>query len=160
MLKRVKSFHKSLIERCLNFILRWRVNRQMAKFKIIVSDPQAGTSKVVEVEEARAAPFIGRKIGEIIDGAVVDMPATKVQLLGGSDKDGVPMRANVHGGVRRQVVLSDGAGFKPKRKGERRRKTVRGNIITDEIVQINVKIVEQTSQSKPHQKLKAMKQAA
>jgi small subunit ribosomal protein S6e len=114
----------------------------MAKFKVIVSDPQAGTSKVVELEEARAAPFIGRKLGETLDGAVVDLPAHKVQLLGGSDKDGVPMRGNVHGGVRRQVVLSGGAGFKPKKSGERRRKTVRGSVITDEIVQINMKITE------------------
>ena len=114
----------------------------MAKFKVIVSDPQAGTSKVVEIEEARAAPFIGRRLGEIIDGSAVDLPAHTVQILGGSDKDGVPMLGNVHGGVRRRVVLSGGAGFKAKKKGERKRKTVRGNIITDEIVQINMKIVE------------------
>ena len=114
----------------------------MAKFKVIVSDPQAGTSKVVELEEARAAPFIGRRLGETLDGSAVDLPAHTVQILGGSDKDGVPMIGNVHGGVRRKVVLSDGTGFSAKKKGERRRKTVRGNIITDEIVQINLKIVE------------------
>ena len=114
----------------------------MAKFKVIVSDPEAGTSKVVELEEARAAPFIGRRVGETLDGSVVDLPAHTVQILGGSDKDGVPMRGNVHGGVRRRVVLSGGAGFSPKKKGERRRKTVRGNVITDEIAQINMKIIE------------------
>ena len=126
----------------LNFILRWRVNHQMAKFKVIVSDPDAGTSKIIELEETRAAPFIGRKIGEAVDGAVVDLPAHKLQITGGSDRDGVPMRANVHGGVRRNVVLSGGVGFKPQDKGERRRKAVRGNVITDEIVQINTKIIE------------------
>ena len=114
----------------------------MAKFKVIVSDPETGTSKVVELEEARAAPLIGRKIGEAVDGAVVDLPAHKLQITGGSDRDGVPMRANVHGGVRRNVVLSGGVGFKPQDKGERRRKAVRGNVITDEIVQINTKIIE------------------
>ena len=114
----------------------------MAKFKVIVSDPETGTSKVVELEEARAAPFIGRRVGETLDGSAVDLPAHTVQILGGSDKDGVPMRGNVHGGVRRRVVLSGGAGFSPKKKGERRRKTVRGNIITDEIAQINMKIIE------------------
>jgi small subunit ribosomal protein S6e len=126
----------------LNFILRWRVNHHMAKFKVIVSDPETGTSKIVELEEARAAPLIGRKIGEAVDGAVVDLPAHKLQITGGSDRDGVPMRANVHGGVRRNVVLSGGVGFNPQDKGERRRKTVRGNVITDEIVQINTKIIE------------------
>ena len=112
----------------------------MAKFKVIVSDPQTGTSKVLELEESRAFPLIGRKLGETLDGAIVDLPAHKVQVMGGSDKDGVPMRGNVHGGVRRNVVLSGGAGFSPKNKGERKRKTVRGSMITDEIVQINLKI--------------------
>ncbi len=129
----------------------------MAKFKVIVSDPQAGTSKVVELEEARASPFIGRRLGETLDGSAVDLPAHTVQILGGSDKDGVPMIGNVHGGVRRKVVLSNGTGFSAKKKGERRRKTVRGNIITDEIVQINLKIVERPAkpaEAKPEQAAK------
>jgi small subunit ribosomal protein S6e len=120
----------------------------MAKFKVIVSDPQTGTSKVIEVEEARAVPFLGKKIGETMDGAIIDMPATKLQIMGGSDNDGVPMKPNVHGGVRRKVVLSNGIGFNAKRDGERRRKAVRGNTITDEIVQINIKIIEQPNKPK------------
>jgi small subunit ribosomal protein S6e len=114
----------------------------MAKFKVIISDPETGTSKVVELEEARAVPFIGRKIGESIDGAVVDLPAHRLQIMGGSDRDGVPIRPNVHGGGRRRVVLSGGVGFNPQNKGQRRRKTVRGEVITDEIAQINTKIIQ------------------
>ena len=69
------------------------------------------------------------------------------------------MRGNVHGGVRRNVVLSGGAGFNPTRKGARKRKTVRGNVVTDEIVQINIKIVEKpanaaTPAAKPEQATK------
>ena len=143
----------------LNFILRWRVKRHMAKFKVIVSDPEAGTSKVVELEEARAVPFIGRKIGETVDGSVVDLPAHKLQIMGGSDKDGVPIRPNVHGGVRRNVVLSGGVGFNPQNKGERRRKTVRGNVITDEIVQINTKIIEKPKKSAESKKEQAARDA-
>ena len=122
----------------------------MAKFKVIVSDPETGTSKVVELEESRAIPLVGRKIGEVIDGAIVDLPAHKVQIMGGSDKDGVPMRPSVHGGVRRNVVLSGGVGFNPKNSGERKRKAVRGNVITDEIVQVNAKIVEKPKKTKEH----------
>ena len=120
----------------------------MAKFKVIVSDPETGTSKVVELEESRAAPLVGRRIGEVVEGALVDLPAHKIKIVGGSDKDGVPMRPSVHGGVRRRVVLSGGVGFNPKNSGERRRKTVRGNVITDEIVQINTKIVEKPKKVK------------
>jgi len=126
----------------------------LAKFKIIISDPETGTSKTVEVEETRTIPLIGRKMGEIIDGSIMGLPGHKLQITGGSDKDGFPIRSNVHGGVRRRVVLSGGIGFNPQSKGERRRKTVRGNVITDEIVQINMKIVEKPKQPKEKKKTK------
>ena len=120
----------------------------MAKFKVIVSDPETGTSKVVELEESRAAPLVGRRIGEVVEGALVDLPAHKIKIVGGSDKDGVPMRPSVHGGVRRSIILSRGVGFNPKNSGERRRKTVRGNVITDEIIQVNTKIVDKPKKVK------------
>jgi len=126
----------------------------MTKFKIIVSDPETGTSKVVELEETRAVPLVGRGIGEVIDGSIVDLPGHKLQIMGGSDRDGFPMRRDVHGGVRRQVILSGGIGFNPQDGGERRRKTVRGNIITDEVVQLNMKIVEKPKQPKETKKPK------
>jgi len=114
----------------------------MAKFKVIISDPETGTSKAIELQEARATPLVGRKIGEVVDGSIIDLPGHKAQITGGSDKDGFPMRPSVHGGVRRRIVLSHGVGFNSTHEGMRRRKTIRGNVITDEIVQINAKIVE------------------
>ena len=132
----------------------------MVKFKVIISDPEAGTSKAIELEESHAAPLIGRKIGEVIDGSVVDLPGYKVRIMGGSDKDGFPMRRNIHGGVRRQVILSGGVGFNPQTGGERRRKTVRGDIITDEIVQLNMKIMEKPKHPKESKKTREKTQAS
>jgi small subunit ribosomal protein S6e len=120
----------------------------MAKFKIIVSDPETGKSKTLEVEGARAVPLVGRKLGEVIDGAAVGMSSHKLQITGGSDKDGFPMRPNAHGGVRISVILSEGVGFRSNRAGERQRKTLRGNVITEDIVQINMKIVEKPEKKK------------
>ncbi len=114
----------------------------MAKFKIIISNPMSGVSKTIEVEGNRAAPLIGRKIGDIVDGTIIGMPGTKLMITGGCDKDGFPMRPDIHGGVKTKILLSGGVGFKPRDRGERRRKTMRGNIITEEIVQVNMKIVE------------------
>jgi small subunit ribosomal protein S6e len=114
----------------------------MAKFKVIISDPETGKSRSIEVEGAQAVPLIGRKLGEVIDGSVVKMRGHKLKITGGSDKDGFPMRPNIHGGVRIGVILSEGVGFHSSQKGERQRKTLRGNVITEEIVQINMKIVE------------------
>lgn len=120
----------------------------MARFKVVISDPETRSSKAVEVEGARAVPFIGKRIGEIIDGSILGLSGHKLQITGGSDKDGFPMRPDIHGGVRVRTVLSGGVGFHPKHEGERRRKTLRGNIITEEIVQVNVKIVEKTEKAK------------
>ncbi len=126
----------------------------MAKFKIIISDPDLGTSKTVELEETRTVPLIGRRVGEVLDGAIVGLSGHKVQITGGSDKDGFPMRPSVHGGVRRKIILGGGVGFNPKDEGQRRRKTVRGNVITDEIVQINMKIMEKPKKAKEEKKTK------
>ncbi|HVP40665.1 MAG TPA: 30S ribosomal protein S6e [Candidatus Krumholzibacteriaceae bacterium] len=112
----------------------------MAKFKIIVSDPETGKSQVVELEGSRAVPLIGRRLGETIDGSVMGQGGHKLRITGGADKDGFPMRPDIHGGVRTSTMLSGGVGFHPKREGERRRKTIRGNVITEEIAQINMTV--------------------
>ncbi|PDM27021.1 30S ribosomal protein S6e [Candidatus Bathyarchaeota archaeon] len=114
----------------------------MARFKVVVSDPKTGTSKAVEVEGERANLLLGRKIGDTIDGSILGMSGVKLQITGGSDISGFPMRPDIHGGVKARVIVSGGVGFKPKRKGERRRRTLRGNVITEDIVQVNMKIVE------------------
>jgi len=129
----------------------------MAKFKVIVSDPKGGKSKVVELEGARAVPLIGRKLGETVDGSIVGMSGRKLQITGGSDKDGFPMRHNIHGGVRVSVVVSEGVGFHPLREGERQRKTLRGSVVTEDIVQVNAKVVEKAKRAERAKKVKKVK---
>jgi small subunit ribosomal protein S6e len=114
----------------------------MPKFKLIISDPKTGRSRMVEVEGARAVPLLGKRIGETIDGSIADLPKVRLQITGGTDKDGFPMRRDVHGGVKTRIVISEGPGFHPRRRGERRRKTVRGDTITEDITQVNMKVVE------------------
>jgi len=128
----------------------------MAKFKVIVSEP-SGKSKVVELDGAKAVPFIGKKLGETIDGSVVGMAGKQLFITGGSDKDGFPMRRDVHGGVRVNIVVTKGVGFHPTREGERQRKTIRGSVITEDIVQVNVKVAEKAEKEKTKKAEKAEK---
>lgn len=114
----------------------------MAKFKLIVSHSD-GKSQVAEIEGPRAQPLVGKRIGESVDGMIAGLSGLTLQVTGGSDKDGFPMRANVHGGVKARVLLSEGVGFNPKEGGERRRKLVRGNVITEDIVQVNLKVAQE-----------------
>ena len=109
----------------------------MAKFKLIVSDPSTGKCSVSEIEGARAQALIGRSLGEVIDGSALGITHGKARISGGCDKNGIPMRSDVHGGAKKYIVLTTGTGFRPTRHGERRRKLIRGRVISDETYQIN-----------------------
>ena len=115
----------------------------MPKFKIVVSDPKEGRTQTIELEGPAAKPLIGRELGDIIDGGILGLPKVKVKITGGTDKDGIPMRMDVHGGGKKKVRLSGGIGFKPKTKGERRRKLVRGRVITEDTYLLNMVILHE-----------------
>ena len=117
----------------------------MAKFKIIISDPETGRSRSIELEGERAVPLIGRKIGDVLDGAIVGLAGHRILITGGTDSSGFPMRPDIHGGVKTKILVSRGVGYKPKEKGKRIRKTVRGNTIIEGTVQINMKIIKKPS---------------
>lgn len=113
----------------------------MPEFKVVISDPKTGKAEQVTVSGDQARRLIGLKIGDVFDGATVGKPGMKLRITGGSGIAGEPMRPDLPGGVKRRLLLSGPPGFHPREKGERRRKLVRGNVITEEIVQINTVIV-------------------
>ena len=107
----------------------------MTTFKLTISD-KSGKSITRELKEKDANPILGLKIGTDVDAAIVGQ-AGKMKITGGSDKSGVPMRADVQGGARKYVMLSKGVGLRAAELGQRFRKLIRGNIITEELYQIN-----------------------
>jgi small subunit ribosomal protein S6e len=109
---------------------------------LIVSDPAAGTSQRVEIEAARIGPLVGTRIGQTIEGAMAGMQGYKLKLTGGTDKDGIPMRPDVHGSAKARIVLSGGVGYTPKNRGEQKRKVVRGNTVSQETTFLNFVVVE------------------
>jgi len=111
--------------------------------KVVISDPKAGKSFQAEIPADKAGAVVGLKIGDSFDGALAGAAGYKLQVTGGSDKDGIPMRPDVSGGRRTHAILSGGPGIRVKEKGERRRKTVRGNVITADTAQLNTKVLEQ-----------------
>ena len=126
---------------------------------LIISDPETGTSQKVELEDNRMGPLVGRRIGEVIDGSVADLAGHQLQLTGGTDKDGIPMRPDVHGSAKSRIILSGGVGYKPKRKGERKRVVVRGNTVSVDTTFLNFKIVEKPKGKKKETKKKEEKPA-
>jgi small subunit ribosomal protein S6e len=113
----------------------------MVEFRANISDPKTGKSYQKQVTGNQANAILGKKIGEKMDGIFVEMPGYKLEITGGSDKDGVPMRRDLPGPRRKRLLISEGLGFKPHMDGERKKKTMRGNQISPDIIQINMKVV-------------------
>ncbi len=112
------------------------------EFKVVISDPKTGRAYQTVVSGANANKLIGKQIGDVINGTLVDLPPDyELKITGGSDKDGFPMRPDIPGSGRKKILLSGGVGFNPKEKGMRKRKQVRGRVISRDIAQINVKVV-------------------
>lgn len=107
----------------------------MANFKLTISDTK-GRSVTRELKDEDANPLLGLEIGSETDAAAAGFTG-KIRITGGSDKSGVPMRSDVHGAARKYVLLSKGVGLRDAEKGERVRKLIRGNQISEEIYQIN-----------------------
>jgi len=114
----------------------------MATFKVVINDTKTGKSYQKEITGTKANSLIGKRIGQEIDGVFVDLPGYKLLITGGTDKDGFPMRKNLQGARRKKLLLKGGIGFHPTRPGMRKKKMVRGNTISADIVQINMKIVQ------------------
>jgi len=117
-------------------------------FKIVISEPKSRKAWQIEKE---APSLIGKKIGDKVDGSSIGLSGFTLQITGGSDKDGFPMREDLEGVVRKKSLLTKGVGFrgtkkirkvKYKVKGMRKRKYIRGNTISDSIIQVNCKVVE------------------
>jgi small subunit ribosomal protein S6e len=114
------------------------LNLSLAQFKLTISDKN-GKTIAQELKDKSAQPLLGTKVGSILDSSIVGVAGGKLKITGGSDKSGTPMRPDVHGGVKKYVLLPTGVG---NRSEARIRKLVRGNMVTEEIYQLNSVLVE------------------
>jgi small subunit ribosomal protein S6e len=117
----------------------------MVEFKVVVNDTKKGKSHNVSISGHHANSLIGKKIGDEVDGIFVSLPGYKLTITGGTDKDGFAMRNDLPGMGRRRLLISKGKGFNAKEDGMRKKKSVRGNTINQDVVQINMKVVKYSS---------------
>lgn len=118
----------------------------MASFTVVVGDPESGSSYQLEAEEQDANRFMGKSIGEEVDGGSVGLDGYTLEITGGSDEAGRPLNGEAGGPNLTQVLMKGRqTGYHPKRDGERRRITVRGREISDAVAQVNASIAERGS---------------
>ena len=114
----------------------------MAELKAVINDPKTGKSyqKVLENN-----PFINNKVKDKVNGNLIGLDNYELEIRGGSDKSGHPIRFDMPGIGKKRALLTSGPCVKVKDKGNKVRKTVVGNIINEDIVQINLKIIKSGS---------------
>ena len=111
-------------------------------FKLNISDKRGKSWKLELDSEA----FIGKELGSKIDGKDFSplLNGYEFEITGTSDKAGFPGKKDVQGPTLRKVLLTKGPFLrKTPHKGFRRKKTVRGNEISSNIVQINLNVIKE-----------------
>ena len=111
------------------------------EYKITISDPKTGKSYNQEIKDEKARRVKGLKIGDTLDGAIIGLSGYTLEITGGSDKSGFPMKKGVKGSARARILIKKGTGYRPKGR-IRKKKTVRGQNIDENIVQVNTKVVK------------------
>ncbi|EDV34204.1 uncharacterized protein Dana_GF21093 [Drosophila ananassae] len=101
--------------------------------KLNVSYPATGCQKLFEVvDEHKLRVFYEKRMGQIVEVDILgdEWKGYQLRIAGGNDKQGFPMKQGVltHGRVR--LLLKKGHScYRPRRTGERKRKSVRGCIV-------------------------------
>jgi small subunit ribosomal protein S6e len=106
---------------------------------IVVSDPKSGRAINKKTDEA---VFLNRKIGDEVDLHAIGLSGFRGKITGGSDRQGFPMKKSLQGSGRKKLLLKAGIGFNASRDGEKRRKSVRGNTVSPETMQLNISITK------------------
>jgi small subunit ribosomal protein S6e len=111
-------------------------------FRIVISEPKNGKAYQVELKEPGSSKFLGKRIGDRIEADILGLPGYVVQITGGSDREGFPMRSDLPGVKRKRLLVASGTGYHADSLGKKKRKSIRGREISSEVGQINVKVIE------------------
>jgi small subunit ribosomal protein S6e len=102
--------------------------------------------KVIDIDdEKRLQNLYERRMAQEIDGAVLgeEFAGFILRISGGNDKQGFPMRQGILTNTRVRVLCTKGhKAFRPRRQGERKRKSVRGCIIGQDIAVLNMVVTQ------------------
>ncbi|KAF2741057.1 40S ribosomal protein S6-B [Polyplosphaeria fusca] len=121
--------------------------------KLNISYPQNGSQKLIEIDDDRKLRvFMERRMGQEVPGDSVgkEFEGYIFKITGGNDKQGFPMKQGVMHPTRVKLLLSKGHScYRPRRTGERKRKSVRGCIVGMDLAVLALSIVRKGDEDIP-----------
>jgi len=121
--------------------------------KLNIANPASGAQKKIEIEDEHKLQFLwDKRMAEEIPGETLgdEFKGYVFKITGGNDKEGFPMRQGVLVNKRVRLLLRRGMPcYKPKKKGEKRRKSVRGCIVGPDLAVLSLVIVKRGPQELP-----------
>jgi len=121
--------------------------------KLNISFPATGGQKMIEVEdEKKLRAFYDKRISHEVEGENLgdEFKGYVFRISGGNDKQGFPMLQGVLTSQRISLLFSKGMPcYRPRKRGERKRKSVRGCIVSSDLSVISLVIVKKGDQEIP-----------
>merc|ERR1711962_530887 len=122
------------------------VHDTRATMKLNVSFPANGTQKLIEMEdEIKLRFFNGKRMAQEVSAECLgeQWKGYVVRISGGNDKQGFPVKQGVLANGRVRLLLNKGHScYRPRRTGERKRKSVRGCIVDGNLAVLAMAIVK------------------
>jgi small subunit ribosomal protein S6e len=114
--------------------------------KINIAYPATGAQKVIEIEEERKLRALyDKRMSHEVEGEVLgdEYKGYVFRISGGNDKQGFSMKQGVLTNQRVRLLLSEGHScYRTRREGERKRKSVRGCIVSGDLSVVNLVVVK------------------
>jgi len=114
--------------------------------KINLSYPATGCQKLIEInDELKVRPYYEKRMGQEVEGDTLgdEFKGYVLRITGGNDKQGFPMKQGVLTNQRVRLLLSKGHScYRPRRKGERKRKSVRGCVVDGNLAVLAMSVVK------------------
>lgn len=121
--------------------------------KLNIANPISGTQKCVEIDDDKKySVFFDHRMGHEVEISQLgdDFKGYIVKITGGNDKDGFSMKQGVIVKGRVRLLMSKGhKTYRPRRKGERKRKSVRGCIVGPDIAVLSLVVVKKGEKEIP-----------
>jgi len=121
--------------------------------KLNISYPATGCQKLVDIDdENKLRNFYDKRISQEVEGDHLgdDFKGYIFRISGGNDKEGFAMKQGVLTHTRVRLLFSKGMScYRPRREGERKRKSTRGCVVSGDLSILNLVVVKKGDKEIP-----------